>query len=205
MGEIFDLPGRRIFVETAGRAGQAARFYDFTTEQGWKSAPEGAVELTPETSASDIASLQTEFVQCTGIEVFGLARLLSAGPASGRPGEEGSLAFAGREERNGREVLVLSHRPRAAEGGGGEGESRYLFDADSRLLVAKRTIVSREGLSPVESEYSYSDYRRLDGGILLPFRIELRDRGAVVSEIAVDRIALRDSIDPAILRRPEPK
>jgi hypothetical protein len=79
----------------------------------------------------------------------------------------------------------------------------YVIDSATYLVKSQTTKGKMQG-QDVEITTSFSDYRKTDTGYLLPYAIDLDFGGQFQLNIAVKKIELNKTIDPAVFEMPKP-
>lgn len=203
VGEAFDVVGGRFFIERASETASTSQYFDFSSGTGWSSSSGGVTDLSVQSSPNEVAQIQVQFVEGSGLEVFSLMR--AAESAVGNDGAGiGPLVYSGLETSEDRSVHVLSST-RVESAGSPQSaslETRYLFDEKSGFLLAKQKILSRTGTAAIRSEITYRGYEPVDDSVYLPRLIEMRQQGILISEIVVQQVALRAGLKPAQFEKP---
>ncbi len=81
-------------------------------------------------------------------------------------------------------------------------ESTYVIDAKTYLINSTTRKGQMQG-QDVDITTGYSDYRKTDGGYLLPYAMNLDFGGQFQLSIAVKKVELNAAIDPAIFAMPK--
>jgi hypothetical protein len=82
-------------------------------------------------------------------------------------------------------------------------ESTYLIDAKTYLIKSVLGKTKMQGQN-VESTTTLSDYRKTDEGYLVPYALNIDFGGQFSLSIAVKKVELNKSIDPAVFEMPKP-
>ena len=82
-------------------------------------------------------------------------------------------------------------------------ESQYVVDATTYLIKSVTSTGKMQG-QDVEITTSFSDYRKTEVGYLIPYAIDLDFGGQFQLSIAVKKVELNKTIDPAIFEMPKP-
>ncbi len=80
-------------------------------------------------------------------------------------------------------------------------ESVYFLDPASHLLQKVTASANMQG-QPVEVTTTFADYKKADGGMMIPHRMEV-DLGQFTLSYAVNKIEVNKSIDPSIFEMPK--
>jgi len=82
-------------------------------------------------------------------------------------------------------------------------ESMYAIDAATNLV---KSVTSKGKMQDqdVEITTSFSDYRKTDVGYLIPYAIDLDFGGQFSLSIAIKKVELNKTIDPAVFEMPKP-
>ena len=82
-------------------------------------------------------------------------------------------------------------------------ESSYIIDAKTYLIKSVLGKTKMQG-QDVESTTTLSDYRKTDAGYVIPYALNIDFGGQFSLSIAVKKIELNKTIDPAIFQMPKP-
>jgi hypothetical protein len=82
-------------------------------------------------------------------------------------------------------------------------ESTFTIDPKTYLIKALARKGQMQG-QDVDIVISYSDYRKTETGYLMPYQVDVNFGGQFQMSIAVKRIELNKTIDPAIFAMPKP-
>jgi hypothetical protein len=82
-------------------------------------------------------------------------------------------------------------------------ESTYVLDATTFLVKSMTRKGQMQG-QDVDITTSYSDYRKTDVGYLLPYAMDLDFGGQFSMSLAVKKVELNKTIDPAVFEMPKP-
>jgi hypothetical protein len=108
------------------------------------------------------------------------------------------VELLGKEDMEGTEVYKLKLTKK-----NGNIEYDYL-DADSYLTL-KETTTHKYKDKEVTGDVIYSDYRKVDGGIMFPFGIEQREAGSSQGQpLNADKVEINVPVDESIFKMPPP-
>ncbi|HKF47646.1 MAG TPA: DUF4292 domain-containing protein [Terracidiphilus sp.] len=82
-------------------------------------------------------------------------------------------------------------------------ETSYVIDAKTFLVKSTTRKGDMQG-QPVDITVSYSDYRKADGGFLMPYAMDMDFGGQFQLGVTVKKVELNKTIDPAIFEMPKP-
>ena len=82
-------------------------------------------------------------------------------------------------------------------------ESVILIDAKTYLIKSVAGKAKMQG-QDVESTSTLSDYRKTDAGYVIPYHVDVDFGGQFSLSVAVKKVELNKSIDPAIFEMPKP-
>ncbi len=100
----------------------------------------------------------------------------------------------GTEDMEGTEVFKIKQTDQ-------EGDIFYQFIDTENFILLKTTAILKMGESETESETYYSNYNEQEG-IVIPFNIEVKMNGQIVSQIKIEYVELNIDIDKAIFAMP---
>lgn len=81
-------------------------------------------------------------------------------------------------------------------------ETTYVFDAKTYLIKSTVRKGDMQG-QPVDITTSFSDYRKTDGGYQIPYAMNIDLGGQFSLDVAVKKVELNKTIDPAIFEMPK--
>ncbi|MGA9783532.1 MAG: hypothetical protein WBQ52_15345, partial [Terracidiphilus sp.] len=82
-------------------------------------------------------------------------------------------------------------------------ETTYVFDSKTFLIKSTVRKGQMQG-QDVDITTAYSDYRKTDTGYLLPYEMDLDFGGQFQLSIAIKKVDVNQTIDPAIFEMPKP-
>jgi outer membrane lipoprotein-sorting protein len=124
----------------------------------------------------------------------GMAQLNVGSPLIDYVAAESSVELVGKENINGADA----HKLKVVTKDG--TEFTYLIDP-ATFYILKRSIRSKSGQN-IKSEI-FSDYRKIDEGIVIPFASEFTIGPSTTMYMIVDKVEINKDIDPSVFEMPK--
>lgn len=107
------------------------------------------------------------------------------------------VTFEGTEEVDGVKTYVLKIEKNKNNDKSKMTEYHY-FDAEQYVPIMVKTTAQAGPAQGAESETYLGDYKKAEGGLIMPHRIETKVNGQTVNEIVINKIALNEKISDEV-------